>query len=419
MQRKLPELTYLAAVLANPAIHLLSIAVSIRYLSPEDMGILANCALIPLYLAFTHLGVFSGLARELPFARGRGDQVAATHLEYASLAFAWRIATVLAVAISTIGLTVVAIAATPLTGWAIAATGLVVWNQLIAAHVDVALRGRNEFSKLASILWTTNLINLATVPLIAQGGMLGAVIRLATTSVASIAIKMVLYDKKPRLTLDIAPLKHLARTGAPLLASGALFSVLVASDRTLVALTMPKDAAGQFALGALILQGFQVIPQSLSMVYFPRMAQHFGQDREKSGLRPYLIQNLIFNAVTLIPISCITYSSLQWIIPNYFPKYLPGLEAAKVSCLTAMLWVYLGSGSVFGVTGHMRGYLTGLAASIGVVYIVGGAAILAGFGLMGAAWARFVGTALTASYTLYSAFRMTKPLVTPSSDAHP
>lgn len=189
--------------------------------------------------------------------------------------------------------------------------------------------------------------------------------------------------------------------------SGALFNLLVVSDRTLVSILFDAKSAGYFALSGMILQGMQVLPQSLSMIFFPQMAQCFGKYHSFEKLRPYVVKNLIFNAILLVPTSLILLILIGPLITKFLPAYIPGIEPARVACVSAILWVYLGTGSVFGVTGKMKWYLAALASSICIVWILGVALVTAGGGLMGASWARFIGTAIIATFTITYAFRFT------------
>lgn len=61
--------------------------VQVRYVVPEDMGILRTFAILVGYLTFLHLGVFDGLQREIPYQLGRGNGTKAE--EAASACLVW------------------------------------------------------------------------------------------------------------------------------------------------------------------------------------------------------------------------------------------------------------------------------------------------------------------------------------------
>jgi O-antigen/teichoic acid export membrane protein len=201
-------------------------------------------------------------------------------------------------------------------------------------------------------------------------------------------------------SLDFASLKELGLVGMPLMISGTFFSLLLASDRSIVAAFMTKEDVGMCSLASLIINSLQVIPQSISMIIFPKMAQHYGRHRSRHGLRRFLLQSLALNAATVVPASLICYFSIPHLVEHLFPAYRDGIPAAKVASLTCLLWIYLGVGSIIGVTNRMRPYLAAMGLAILIVWIFGYYAVRNGYGVVGVAWARFAGTAILCVFTI-------------------
>ena len=148
-----------------------------------------------------------------------------------------------------------------------------------------------------------------------------------------------------------------------------------------------------------------LVPMSLSLVLFPKIARAYGEHRSRRRLRRFVWISLIFNAVMIAPLCVICFLVIQPVVQNFFPDFAPGIPAARLACVTCVFWVYLGVGSVIGVINRMTPYLCCLGFCL--VLILGGSAFLIqlGYGIMGAAWARLAGTALmclfTISYSLY------------------
>lgn len=406
--RRLDQIAFMTATVVNPGIHLFALVVSIKFLQPEDLGVLTNCALIPAYLSFAHLGVFTGLARQLPLNLGKGADDEAGWLEAASASLAWLQGGLLTLMVTGLALAWFVTGRGVLAGAALAATALLVLQNFVSTHVDVALRGRNDFKRLAQVLWLNHAISLATIILIWKLGAWGAVARIAIIGVFAIGVRLLLGTIPLRFKPDWERWKSLVRVGFPLMLSGALFNLLMVSDRSVVAILMDPTAVGLFALSGMLLQGLQVLPQSLSMILFPKMARDYGEHHDLRRLRPYIIQNLLFNLVTLLPLCALLYFGLEPLVERWFPSYRDGIEPAKIASLSACFWVYLGTGSVFGVSGHMRPYLTALFGAIAAVWLLGFVAIQLGHGLAGAAWARLIGTAGIAVFTIISALMLTR-----------
>ena len=397
----------MAAVLFGPAVHLLALVACIQRMEPSELGVLNNCALIPAYLSFAHLGVFTGLSRQLPLLLGQGEKESARALEMASSALAWLQGSVLAGGVLSLAVGLWLVGSSGFRSAAMAATAATVLQTVVSSHVDVALRGKGDFKRLSLILWLTHAVNLGTLLFILKYGAWGAVVRLIISGLVGVLVRIVLGGIRIHWRPNWNSWVGLAKVGFPLMVSGALFNLLAVSDRSVVAMLMSDDAAGHFALAGMLLQGFQVVPQSLSMTLFPKMARAYGEHGDVGRLRPFITRNLVFNILTIIPLAWVVHLFVEPIVTSYFPAYVNGVEPAKMACFTAGLWIYLGTGSVFGVTGTMRAYLSVLATSVAVVWVLGGYFILNDYGLMGAAWARFAGTVLIASYTIWAAYRLT------------
>jgi len=404
---RLDEIAYMAGTVANPGVHLLALVVSINFLKPAELGILSTCALVPAYLSFAHLGVFTGLARQVPFSLGRGDEASAASLEAASEGLAWIQGILLALILLVAGGIWWLVDGFSLGPAALAATGMFVMNNTLAAHVDVALRGRDQFKRLAQVLWLNHALNVGSVALICRYGAWGVVARLVLSGLGGVAIRMALGAVRFRWGFAWAPWRELCRVGFPLMLSGAMFNLLVVSDRSVVAIMLDSEAVGIFALSGMILQGLQVLPQSLSMILFPKMAREFGRSQDPRRLRSFILKNLAFNCLTLLPLCALIYLGLPPLVERFLPGYRDGIEPARIACISACFWVYLGTGSVFGVTGQMRPYLAVLAGAIVVVWSLGALLIRLDFGLIGASWARFVGTGIIAVATVLMALTLT------------
>src|SRR5262245_45165799 len=84
------EMLSMAGVVGTPVVGLLAGVVTIKHLTPEQVGTLNIAALWPTYLGFLHLGTLTGMARQLPLSIGAGDMVQAGRILRVTTSVVWR-----------------------------------------------------------------------------------------------------------------------------------------------------------------------------------------------------------------------------------------------------------------------------------------------------------------------------------------
>jgi O-antigen/teichoic acid export membrane protein len=401
------ELLFVASTVAQPVVNMISGLIAARYLQPSELGTLNTAALLPAYLAFLHFGVFTGLARNLPIALGSGSADEAAGLQRTSSGVAKYVAFLGGTICLLAALVVGARTNDRFLFWAMVAAAIASATGPISNHIDVVLRARLQFGGAAATQFAAAAFMLASNVLVVISGIAGAIWRLALGGVVALIARLPLNAWNARDCARIPDAKLLARIGFPLLLSGTLFSFLIAADRSVVVLMLGKTELGYFSLAGMIVNSLQVIPQSFSMILFPRMAREYGRTNSPKSLRRLALINLLLNAAVLFPICGFLYVALGPLVERFLPAYGPGVPAARVACLTGMFWVYLGVGSIFGVLNRMTAYLACMVASILMVWGIGALSIVAGYGIIGAAYARLCATAVLCAFTLWYSWVLT------------
>ncbi|MGE4179016.1 MAG: lipopolysaccharide biosynthesis protein [Limisphaerales bacterium] len=405
---KRAQLVFALGTWMRPFVGVLGGIVTIHYLSPTQVGILNTAALAPPFLAFLQLGVISGVNRDLPFLRGSGNERGADALQENAIAAANLIAVAGFLLCAVIAAAAWFTSDTPSLALALACTCILVGAAPISLLVDSILRGRQRFADLGPLLIAHNVANIAALVLIPFLGFLGGVLRPAVDGLAGIVLRLRKVRWVFRLNPDKAACVSLARSGFPLMVSASLFGLLAVSDRTVVAFLRSPAEVGQLALATVLVNGLSTLPQSLSLLLFPRIAKDYGAHRDPSRLRRYVWLSLAANLAMLIPGSLLGWLLLEWVVPTYFPAYSPGLPAARVACAAGCLWVYIGVGSVLGVLQRMPWYLASMALSLGIVWALGAFALKSGWGIDSAVWARAAGTTLHGAFTVAYALFVTR-----------
>ena len=401
------EVMSMAGVVGSPLVGLLAGVVTVRHLTPEQVGALNIAALWPAYLGFLHFGTLTGMARQLPLSIGAGDEKNARHILGITTSIVWRTSALGALTCLFLSWYLGWRNHDELLGLALMVGAITVLSNNYVLQVDTALRSYGRFQRYGVNQMLSNLVGLLSLPLVVVQGALGAVGRLAIVGVAAIVTRSGTGFLQSSEKLNWREIRQLCSVGFPLLISGMFFTYLMMADRSIVALMLSRAEIGYFSLSAIIVNSLQFLPQALSMIVFPKMARVYGASHDPRALRPYVLKTLWLNLLTLLPISLGAYALLPYAIQNYFPAYVAGIRAGQIACLTSVFWVYLGMGSVFGVMNRMRAYLTVLAVSIGLVWGGGYVLISRGYGIEGAALARLLATMLICAFTIWYSLRLT------------
>jgi len=396
-----------------PAVNLVYGILVFRYLPPAMTGILGTAALLPSYLIFTHGGVLNGMQRELPFALGQGDRSKADHLLGITSTIAMLAGWISAIVCLAAALVSWIWGQHPMLALAYLGAAFTAFAFPVVMQIDTGLRAEDRFRRQGWAVLNTSFVSLAACALLPAAGAAGAVLRGVLVSVAALLLRLRSGVWRPVLPVDWTGTLALARTGWPLLASATLGGWMMVADRSVVALMMSKEAMGEFQLAGFIVNSMAMVPVSLTLVLFPKIARAYGEHRSRRKLRRFVWISLAFNAFTLLPLSGITYAVIEPLVLRFFPKYAAGIPSAHIACLTCVFWIYAGSGSVIGVTNRMAPYLTMLGVSLVLTWAGAAFLIHNGYGINGAAWARLAGTVLmcvfTLGYSLYLTSRDDEP----------
>lgn len=401
------EILAAAAMITSPAANLIHGILIVRYLDPEMAGLISNANLLPFYLTFLHFGVLTGMQRELPYAYGAGDQKRAERILQLTTKVCRLAGSVGALVCVGAGVICLYLHKPLLLSVAYFASAFGAFSYQMNFQVDTGLRAENRFFRQGIAVISSSAIALVSCILIPLAGAKGAVARGVLTSIGSIAVRLRTGVQRTDGDWNWEELRALAKTGFPLLISGSLISLLMVSDRTVVAIMLSHRELGEIALAALIVNSMTIVPISTAVVLFPKIARAYGEHRSRRRLRRFVWISLLYNATMLIPISAVAYFLIGPLVENYFPKYVPGLPAARLACITCVFWVYMGVGSVMSVVNRMTPYLCLFAFCLLLIYGLAALLIHLGYGIIGATWARLIGTALMCIFTIAYSFYLT------------
>ena len=408
LNRRRDELLFGLATWTRPVLGLIGGVVLIRCLDPIEVGILNTANLMPAYLAFLQFGIISGVNRNLPYFHGAGDLQKIERLLQAALGAANRTSLLGGLlCLAWAGITTLHNGPSRYAG-ALLGVAVLVWTTPMNLFTDNVLRGRQQFGALARTNLTQHAANFVGIILIPIFGFAGAACRPVIDGLGGWLLRRRVGVWAPVWRTDWGECRDLARVGFPIMLSGFMFGLVSVADRSIVAIFLGAQAVGQLSLATVIVNGLSVLPQSVGLLLFPRIASDYGANHSPVRLRRYVWLNLGLNGAMILPTCLLAWFAVGWAVPRFFPEYLPGLPAARIACLTSILWCYVGVGSVLAVLDRMRLYLFTMSLSLGLIWVLGVAAVKAGWGIEGAVWARALGTGLHGLLTVVYSLMATR-----------
>jgi O-antigen/teichoic acid export membrane protein len=259
-------------------------------------------------------------------------------------------------------------------------------------HFETLIRARQDFKASARYTFYDNILNLVCAVSMIFIGYAGMVIKNANTYVFG-------YLYRYRYSLKKYGVKNhfykeefvdLVKVGLPIVLAGYLNSLNVVADRSVIALNLNAQSVGIYSISNLIMVGFQTLPTAISMLIYPRAAHLYGQTNSLKSLRKFIYIALIVNVAAILPFAVFGYFYVDKVIAAFLPKYVGGIDAAKIACLSSISLAYIGCNIVFLVTKKNSIYIIGLFITFVLTWVLGKMALDHNMGLPGVAWAKFI-----------------------------
>lgn len=375
-------------------------------LGPSRLGVFSTIRLIYVYGTINHLGVLEAYRKEVPRLRGAGDEAGAQEVENLSLGMAWASSAVF-VFIGTILLLLVAYSSP-----ASLISQFVLPSFLMLITVAGATVGtlhfdrftvRHLFEQAGLLRGVRGAAYLLFFPLGAWwGGVTGVCLGFA---VAEWAITLTSSRLAHGLCPPMRPLFHMRRliqlitVGFPITIVWWTYMMGTTFDRIVTVSLLGSEATGLYFMGITLASVLQMLPESLSRVFNPRLNEKMGETAD-----PALVAKIVWEPAT----------TLSWVLPlvfplcgffieplyrTGFPKYLPAVLSSQILVMGASLLALIPLGTDFLVSIHRQGRLA-LVVLLSLILNVGANVFLIhlGFGIAGVALVSVITNGIVACY---------------------
>jgi O-antigen/teichoic acid export membrane protein len=339
-----------------------------RVVEPAVLGLFNGMGLVLGYAPFLQLGILNGLNRELPYYAGQGDQ-RRVH-ELAAAAQAWALAVGGLVALGLLGVSVWQVWQGDLTqaaGWATYAVGALVlfYGQY---YLQITYRTRHDFARLALIQVGQNGAALVLVLLVWWLSFYGLCLRSLVVGAVFIGLLWRWRPVRVNPSWRWADLKHLLKIGAPIFGVGQLYAWWAVLDSTLVLKYLGVEGLGLYALALMAGPAMQMLPDALSQITYPRMAEQYGRNRRVNDLCQLVQRPILWMALAMVPLVIVAWLAVPALIDFFLPKYAGGIAAAQWSLVAAGLMSLAPICNTFNVVKRQDLYVVAIALGIAAYF---------------------------------------------------
>ena len=378
-----------------------------RWLTPAEFGAIQTAMLLSPYLIFLAFGVYHGLNRNYPYLIGKGEPGRALDMVGASeLATKWITLLTLVVATGYVifvsrrssdpGLSVALLAAIP-----------IVCVYPLATHYEVLYRTRDDFMRFAWIQALGYAISVVTLVLVYEFRFYGQCVRLVAIAMLNLLLRWFWRPLKSSYEGNWGDVKGLVVVGFPLLIVGDLQGIFIVADRTVVAFKLGPEAVGYYSLMGIVLASMTIFPMAIAQVVLPRASANYGATDCSHDLRRWVWVLILPSFAVLIPVAIIGWWLLPLLITLLLPKYIPGIDAARLGLIAGAISMP-GISHIFLVLRRNKLYIVALISATLMVWILSSLALSQGGDLVTVAWIRVVATAALSGFAISYALWLTR-----------
>lgn len=343
-----------------------------RFVAPSTLGLFNGIGLALGYAPVLQLGVLNGLNRELPYHVGRGHQQLVRELAAAAQAWALIVGSVVAMALLGVA------------GWHLAegetlrAAG---WftHALLALnlfyntnYLQMTYRTSHDFARLALVGVVEAGLLLALISVVWWQDFYGLCLRALIAGAVSTAILHYWRPVRVGPRWDFPHLKHLLIVGAPIFGVGMLYGWWTTINSTLVLRLAGTEGMGLFSMVLVAIAAVEFIPQAVSQVVYPRMAEQYGRNSSVEDLAVMVRKPILITAVGLVLVVGVGWWFVGPAVRLVVPAYVDAVPAMQWGLLLPVVSSFQPANSIFNVVRRQDMYV----AAILLGYLANGLSLL-------------------------------------------
>jgi O-antigen/teichoic acid export membrane protein len=303
-----------------------------RYLGPLLAGIWITLEVLPNYAQYAHLGILNSAERDLPFLLGARRIDEFERRKHTLFWLTHGIGAALMLALVT-GATLWRPRLSPqplFVGLLVYAPLL--WLQILAAYYVVLYRARRRFVALSGRQGIANLTKAVLTMAGGYGfGLYGVFAALLTAAAVQAALfHGGLADERFERVFDRAVLWPMLVAGLPMLVGAVAFETIRNADRLVIPVALGMTTQGVNSVASIICQGLFYIPNTLSLVMFPRFQTRYGETQSVVSLRRFVELPLQVLGDVLLAAIVVLLIAVPPALTAYLPDYTASIAPMRI-----------------------------------------------------------------------------------------
>jgi O-antigen/teichoic acid export membrane protein len=374
--------------------------------------------MLPNYAQYAHLGILNSAERDLPFLLGARQIDAFERRKHTLFWLTHGIGAGLMLALVAGASVFRSRLAQPLFVGLLVYAPLL-WLQILAAYYVVLYRARRRFVALSA---RQGIANLLRAMLTMAGGYAFGLYGVFAALLTAAAVQAVIFhgglaDERFERVFDRTVLPPMLLAGLPMLVGAIAFETIRNADRIVIPVTLGMTVQGVYSAASIICQGLFYIPNTLSLVMFPRFQTRYGETQSVESLRRFVELPLQVLGDVLLAAIVVLLVVVPPALMAFLPDYSASIAPMRVMLVgTYFLCLSPPAGQLL-LTIHKQIPLLGIAVP-SMALALGAAYLGASHGLVGVAagvalgcLAQFLGINLYAFSQLAGSAEAIRPLL--------
>lgn len=325
----------------------------LRWVGPEEMGVWQLLLLINSYGLFGGLGITTGLARELPFLLGKGDNKLAFRLASTSKAFSLFCSFLTLFVLIIFLVYYIFIQKDKIFIITFTTIMLMLSISFYKDYVLTLFRSNTAFQKLSTSFLIQGIISIFLLPLIYLFKYKGYLIYNLLNAIISFVLLLRINPIRVKSKFITKNFILLFKTGMPLFLMGYFYSI----SRTFIKFAILHYGGiyllGIFAPVFAIRNGISILPKSIAQFIYPKLTFKLGKTNNPKVLWPPVRNISLALLFSLILLSMPLYIYIPEILNYFFPDYSSSLLPCRFALLSGIIY-----SSFIGITAlnSIKGY---------------------------------------------------------------
>lgn len=399
------------------AVGVIGSLVQARYVGPDELGYFRSFAIATGCAVILQMGLDDALLRQFPYYIGRLQREKA--LAVAEITQAWDVIVSVAVggAFCLIGTVMFCCG-----NWR---AGLGWWAQAVAmvgflygSYLAAIYRSGHDFGKVAKGGVISSAVNLVVLPLFPLFSYVALALR---SSLGSVLNLVYLHRHRPlrlQWRFNWKEWWQQVKEGIPIYSAGyGRTSGSTVAESTIILYFLGPAPLGLWSLSLMAMEAATKVPQAITMVYTPRLIEHYGRTHSVKDCFELCRVALVWGTIGMVILALLGCAAIPIVVRSLMPKYAAAIPTMWLMMATVPLIVLELPYSLLVAMGKVGQQNIAAYAGLGVFVLLALGAVKLGLGLTGVAGASLVGRGTRLAMTYLFLSRGSGPSRSPTEGA--